>query len=108
MSFLLAICELRPGKLAKLTSNRQEAVERFGDYDRWRRRALEAMRRLEENAPEATLVADTVLSIIENNSPKLRYKVGKDATWLPRLRQVLPGSLFEKQLRKIFDLDAME
>jgi hypothetical protein len=49
-------------------------------------------------------MADTVLSIIESQSPKLRYKVGKGATWLPRLRQVLPRSLFETQLRKSFDL----
>jgi len=53
-------------------------------------------------------MADTVLSIIESQSPKLRHKVGKDATWLPRLRQVLLRSLFEKQLRKTFDLDAMK
>ena len=66
------------------------------------------MGRLEEKAPEPALVAKTVLSIIDSESPKLRYRVGKDATWIPRLRQVLPGSLFEKQLRKTFDLDAME
>jgi hypothetical protein len=53
-------------------------------------------------------MAGTVLSIIESQSPKLRYKVGKGVTWLPRLRQVLPRSLFEKQLRKAFDLDAMK
>jgi hypothetical protein len=66
------------------------------------------MRRFEDKAPEPTLVADIVLSIIENESPKLRSKVGMDATWIPRLRQVLPGALFEKQLRKIFDLETME
>jgi NAD(P)-dependent dehydrogenase (short-subunit alcohol dehydrogenase family) len=107
--FGIHVSLVEPGSIkTKLTSNRQEAVERLGDYDRGRRRALEAMRRLEEKAPDPTLVADTVLSIIENKSPKLRYKLGKDAIWLPRLRQVLPGSVFEKQLRKIFDLDAME
>jgi NAD(P)-dependent dehydrogenase (short-subunit alcohol dehydrogenase family) len=106
--FGIYVSLVEPGSIkTKLTSNRLEVVERLGDYDHWRRRALEAMRRLEEKAPEPTLVADAVLSIIENESPKLRYKVGKDATWIPRLRQVLPGSLFEKQLRKIFDLDAM-
>jgi len=107
--FGIHVSLVEPGSIkTKLTSNRQEAAERLGDYDRWRRRALEATRRLEENAPEPTLVADAVLSIIESESPKLRYKVGKDATWLPRLRQILPGSMFEKQLRKTFDLDAME
>jgi hypothetical protein len=53
-------------------------------------------------------VAAAVLSIIESESPKLRYKVGKDATWIPRLRQALPASLFDKELRKIFDVGAME
>ena len=108
-SFGIRVSLVEPGSIkTKLTSNRQEAAERLGDYDPWRRRAVEAMRRLEEKAPEPGLVAKTVLSIIASESPKLRYRVGKDATWLPRLRQVLPGSLFEKQLRKTFDLDAME
>jgi len=107
--FGIRVSLVEPGSIkTKLTSNRQEAVERLGDYDPWRQRALDAMQRLEEKAPEPTLVAAAVLSIIESKSPRLRYKVGKDATWIPRLRQVLPASLFDKQLRKIFDLDAME
>ncbi len=107
--FGIRVVLVEPGSIkTKLTSNRQEAAEQLRDYDPWRRRALEAMRRFEDKAPGPTLVADAVLSIIMNESPKLRYKVGKDATWIPRLRQVSPGSLFEKQLLKTFDLEAIE
>jgi NAD(P)-dependent dehydrogenase (short-subunit alcohol dehydrogenase family) len=107
--FRIRVSLVEPGSIkTKLTSNRHEAAERLGDYEPWRRRALEAMRRFEEKAPEPSLVADTVLSIIESESPKLRYRVGKDATWIPRLRQILPGSLFERMLRKSFDLGGME
>jgi NAD(P)-dependent dehydrogenase (short-subunit alcohol dehydrogenase family) len=99
---------VEPGSIkTNLTSNRQGAVERLVHYDPWRRRALGALCRFEEQGPEPTLVAESVLSIVESENPKLRYKVGKDATWIPRLRQVLPGSLFERVLRKTFDLDAM-
>jgi NAD(P)-dependent dehydrogenase (short-subunit alcohol dehydrogenase family) len=104
----IRVALVEPGSIkTKLTSNQREAMERLGDYEPWRRRALEALRRLEEKAPGPALVADAVLSIIESRFPKLRYRVGKDATWLPRLRQVLPGALFEKLLRKAFDVDAM-
>ena len=104
----IRVALVEPGSInTKLTSNQREAVERLGDYEPWRRRALEALRRLEEKAPGPALVADGVFSIIESRFPKLRYRVGKDATWLPRLRQVLPGALFEKLLRKAFDVNAM-
>jgi NAD(P)-dependent dehydrogenase (short-subunit alcohol dehydrogenase family) len=107
--FNIRVSLVEPGSIkTNLTSNRREAVERLVHYDPWRRRALGALCRFEKQGPEPTLVAETVLSIVESESPKLRYRVGKDATWIPRLRQLLPGSLFERVLRKTFDVGAMK
>ena len=48
----IRVALVEPGSInTKLTSNQREAVERLGDYEPWRRRALEALRRLEEKAP---------------------------------------------------------
>ncbi len=47
-----------------------------------------------------------MLRVIESKSPKARYKVGKDATSIPRLRRFLPDSLFEQGVRDHWHLDA--
>lgn len=88
-----------------LAANRQYAANRIGDYDPWRQRAFNAMHQYEENAPQPTLVAECVLRIIESKSPKLRYKVGKDAASITRLRRFLPESWYEQGTRDHFHLD---
>ena len=77
-------------------------MERLTAYESRRQRALNALCMLESKAPDAIRVAETVLAIIECEFPKLRYKVGIDATVIPRMRQFLPESLFEKVLAKTF------
>ena len=105
--FQIRVSLVEPGSIkTNLSRNRQDPREPIPDYDPWRRRALAAMRRLEDKGPEPTLVAERVLDIIRRESPKLRYRVGKDATWVPRLRQVLPAAPFEKGIRRIFQMDA--
>jgi short-subunit dehydrogenase len=104
--FQIHVSLVEPGSIkTNLSHNRQDPLEPVSDYDPWRRRALEAMRQLELEGPEPALVAERVLHIIQSQSPKLRYRVGKDATWIPRLRQVLPAALFERALRRTFQLD---
>jgi NAD(P)-dependent dehydrogenase (short-subunit alcohol dehydrogenase family) len=61
---------------------------------------------VEPGSIKPTLVAERVLDIIRRESPKLRYRVGTDATWVPRLRQVLPAGRFERGIRRIFQMDA--
>ena len=70
-----------------------------------RRRALAALSALESKGPDAIKVAETVLAIVESDSPRLRYTVGTDARVVPRLRQWLPESVFERGLAKTFALD---
>src|SRR5881394_3110766 len=47
-------------------------------------------------------VAQRVLRIIESPDPGLRYRVGGQATWLPRLRSVVPWSVYAAGVRKTF------
>jgi len=51
-------------------------------------------------APEQ--VARRVLQIVKSKSPGLRYRVGAQATWLPRLRNVVPWKVYAAGVRKTF------
>ena len=51
-------------------------------------------------------VANRVVEIIHDPSPQLRYPVGADATWLPRLRAIGPWRLFAAGVRRRFGLTA--
>ena len=54
-------------------------------------------------APER--VAERVLGIVQSPKPRLRYRVGADATWLPRLKNVAPWRVFAAGVRRTFALD---
>lgn len=49
-------------------------------------------------------VAKTVLGIVESEQPRLRYRVGPQATWLPRLKQAAPWGVFAAGVRRTFGL----
>ena len=61
--------------------------------------------RIEAGLPPAR-VAETVLRALRDNSPRLRYRVGREATWIPRVRTVAPPARFEATTRRMFGLDA--
>ncbi|NOT05363.1 MAG: SDR family NAD(P)-dependent oxidoreductase [Anaerolineales bacterium] len=84
---------------------RQLAAHPIGDYDQWRKRALAAVRKFEENAPGPELVANTVLKIIKSKSPRLRYILGQQATVVSNLRRFLPEAMLEQGIRGSFNLD---
>lgn len=47
-------------------------------------------------------VARTVLATLRDPSPALRSPIGSQARWLPRLRTLMPQSMFERTLRRSF------
>lgn len=47
-------------------------------------------------------VARTVLATVQRSSPALRYPVGSQATWLPRIRNMVPWSVYAAGVRKTF------
>lgn len=98
---------VEPGVLKTPMMNaRQLAARRIREYEPWRQRALGALRELEENAPAAQSVANTVLQIVESKEPRLRYTVGRQAAVLSRLRRYLPETMLERGMRSNFRLDA--
>ena len=88
-----------------MMNNRQIAANRMSDYDPWRQRALDAIRADEEKAPGPELVAKTLLEIMSNKAPRLRYLIGQQAKSVARLRRFLPAGMFEQGVRRSFSLD---
>ena len=74
-------------------------------YETARQHALEVIVRGDRTGIDTARVADCVIRIVHRRSPKLRYRVGPDATWLPRLKW-LPWSWYERGIRWRYGLDA--
>jgi NAD(P)-dependent dehydrogenase (short-subunit alcohol dehydrogenase family) len=49
-------------------------------------------------------VAEAIVRVAASKSPKLRYRVGSDAVWVPRLKAIVPGAMLSAQMRKRFGL----
>jgi short-subunit dehydrogenase len=73
-------------------------------YDGVRQHALEVIVQGDQAGIEAARVAHCVVRIVRDRAPRLRYRVGPDATWLPRLR-LLPWSWYERGIRWRYGLD---
>ena len=71
-------------------------------YDAIRKSMLAAFGKSLKAGIPPEQVARRVLQIIEHRSPALRYRVGAQATWLPRLRNVVPWKVYAAGVRKTF------
>jgi NAD(P)-dependent dehydrogenase (short-subunit alcohol dehydrogenase family) len=104
--FHIRVSLVEPGYIkSHLRQNQQLATDQISDYDPWRKRASGVRHEWEERSPEPTLVAECVLRIIESKSPKLRYRVGKEAGQAFWSRRFLPESFFERGMRRLLRLD---
>lgn len=73
-------------------------------YDATRARALTAFGKAIAAGIPAEQVARAVLEIANRSAPELRYRVGAQGTWLPRLRNVVPWKVYAAGVRKTFAL----
>ena len=80
----------------------QIAAKPLSAYDGVRQLATAALGRHVEHGIVPEKVAATVLRAVQSRSPSLRYRVGTDAAWLPRLKSVLPWPLFAVGVRRTF------
>ena len=101
--FGITVTVLEPGFIhTKIGETTQTAATRLAPYDGVRQRVQAALARQVEHGIAPEKVAATVLRAIESRNPKLRYRVGTDATWLPRLKTVMPWPLFAGGVRRTF------
>ena len=68
--------------------------------------SFEIMARSEQAGPDPAGVARCVARVLAASRPRLRYRVGNDARWVPRLRRLIPEWLFEAALRRNYEIDS--
>ncbi len=49
-------------------------------------------------------VAEAIVRVAADTSPKLRIRVGSDAIWVPWIKAIVPESMFSARMRKRFGL----
>ena len=74
------------------------------DYDRLRSAIETSVRQSIAQGGDPQAVAEAMMRVAASKSPKLRTRVGSDAVWVPRLKAIVPGSMFNAQMRKRFGL----
>src|SRR5947207_5646378 len=77
------------------------ALEVYADE---RKRLTDAVQQNIEHGDDPRIVAEAVWNALTAKSPRLRYPVGK-GVGLSRLRRFIPAGMFDKSLRKQFQLD---
>ena len=65
---------------------------------------MNAVQQEVELGDDPRIVAEAVWNAVTVKSPRLRYPVGKGVA-LSRLRRFVPAGLFDRSLRKQFQLD---
>jgi short-subunit dehydrogenase len=104
--FGIGVSLVEPGFVRTgITQAARAAAQRLAAYDGPRDRTLAAMDRSVEKGIAPEIVAKTVIRAAQTKNPKLRYRVGADAVWLPRLKSASPWNFFAFGVRRTFDLD---
>jgi len=58
-----------------------------------------------EQGDDPHKVAEIIVRVAGMKSPRLRYRVGNDSVWIPRLRAFLSHNLFRRGMRRRFNID---
>jgi short-subunit dehydrogenase len=104
-AFNIKVSIVEPGFFKTNLANASRRGDRpIEDYREMRKRALSRLVEHIEGGDDPKLVAETIVGIIQSNSPRLRYPIGKEKRYV-RLRAIVPGSMFESSIRKHWRLD---
>ena len=89
---------------SQINGNAKFPRNQIPDYAAEKKRLIAFADRSVEAGDDPRLVAEAVLTALTSRSPKLRYPVGKGVS-LSRLRRFVPAGMFDRSLRKQFQLD---
>jgi NAD(P)-dependent dehydrogenase (short-subunit alcohol dehydrogenase family) len=78
----------------------QVADEPIDDYAQMRQQAITIFEESMQRGADPIIVAKLILRIIEDESPQLRYRVGRAAIWIPRIRSIIPEGLFQAAIER--------
>ena len=88
----------------KITGHSKSARVALEVYAVERKHMAELAEREVERGDDPRIVAEAVWNALSAKSPRLRYPVGKGVA-LSRLRRFVPAGMFDRSLRKQFQLD---
>ena len=107
--FGIAVSLIEPGFIrTPINQVSRVAAGRISAYDGPRDRAIAVMDHAVDEGAAPELVAKAVLRATQSKNTKLRYRVGTDAQWLPRLKKVSPWNFFAFGVRRTFELDSTD
>jgi NAD(P)-dependent dehydrogenase (short-subunit alcohol dehydrogenase family) len=105
--FGIGVSLIEPGFVrTAINQSTRFATERLTAYDGPRDRAIDVVDRAVPKGIEPEVVAKVVFGAVRSRTPRLRYRVGADARWLPRLKSAVPWSVFQIGVRRTFHLNA--
>jgi NAD(P)-dependent dehydrogenase (short-subunit alcohol dehydrogenase family) len=104
-SFNISVVLVEPGFFS---TNLHHALQRAGtpipDYDALRATLEHVLTEATTQGGNPQQVADLVTAVADQRRPALRYRIGRDARWVPRLKTWLPQPWFEAGMRRRFRL----
>lgn len=81
------------------------AAQEIEAYSRMRQSAHRYFEQAVGKGDDPSETANLILSLIKTSKPLLRYRAGKAAVWLPRLKALVPWNMFAAGARRNFGLD---
>jgi NAD(P)-dependent dehydrogenase (short-subunit alcohol dehydrogenase family) len=81
-----------------------EGGQHIPDYDAARARIETVLYDAMSQGGDPRVVAESIVSVARSRRPKLRCRVGGDATWVPRMRAFLPERWFMAGMRRRFHM----
>ncbi len=85
-----------------------EETAPIADYDNLRDSLKTQLTEAIQTGGDPDEVARQVVQIVEDDSPALRYRIGDDARWVPRLKKFMPEAMFEFGFRRRFGLHELD
>lgn len=103
--FGVSVSLIEPGFFkTSLGESVPEVVGNIEAYDRFREAIRSSIAQRINTGGDPQMVAQLVSRVVQSKRPKLRYRVGSDAIWLPRMRRLMPERLFMWGLRREFGI----
>jgi NAD(P)-dependent dehydrogenase (short-subunit alcohol dehydrogenase family) len=104
--FNIVVSLVEPGFFkTHLHHEMQRGAMRSDDYATLREALETTLAVAIEQGDDPQKVAEMIVRIAETKSPRLRYRVGNDSVWVPRLRALVSHKLFRRGMRRRFNID---
>ena len=103
--FNIVVSLIEPGFFkTHLHREMQRGAMRSDDYATLREALETTLAVAIEQGDDPHKVAEMNVRIAGTKSPRLRYRVGNDSVWVPRLRALVSHKLFRRGMRRRFNI----